>query len=40
MTGIFWTPWYSDPNAGGPLDNGESPQNKPAEQVLRQWYTR
>jgi hypothetical protein len=40
MTGIFWTPWYSDPNAGGPLDNGESPQNKPAEQVLRQWYSR
>ncbi len=39
MTGIFWTPWYSDPNAGGPLDNGETPQNKPAEQVLHRWFT-
>ncbi|HMA34526.1 MAG TPA: hypothetical protein VKY74_08595 [Chloroflexia bacterium] len=38
MTGIFWSPWYSNPNAGGPLDTGESPQNKPAEQVLRKWY--
>ena len=39
MTGIFWTPWYSNPNAGGPLDIGESPQNKPAEQILHKWYT-
>jgi len=39
MQGIFWSPWYSAPGAGGPRDNGESPQNKPAEQILRQWYT-
>jgi hypothetical protein len=39
MTGIFWTPWYSNPNAGGSLDIGESPQNKPAEQILHKWYT-
>ena len=38
MQGLFWSPWYSAPNAGGPRDNGESPQNKPAEQVLRRWY--
>ena len=38
LTGIFWSPWYSNPGAGGPLDNGESPQNKPAEQVLHRWY--
>ena len=40
MTGIFWSPWYSNPNAGGPLDTSESPQNKPAEQMLHQWYSR
>jgi hypothetical protein len=39
MRGIFWSPWYSAPNAGGPRDTGESPQNKPAEQILRQWYS-
>lgn len=38
MKGIYWSPWYSNPNAGGPLDISESPQNKPAEQVLRHWY--
>jgi hypothetical protein len=38
LTGLFWTPWSSDPNAGGPLDNGDSPQNKPAEQILQKWY--
>jgi hypothetical protein len=39
MQGIFWSPWYSTPNAGGPRDNSESPQNKPAEQVLQRWYS-
>ena len=38
MQGIFWSPWYSAPTAGGPRDNGESPQNKPAENVLGRWY--
>jgi hypothetical protein len=39
MPGIFWSPWYSEPNAGGPRDTGESPQGKPAEEVLRRWYS-
>jgi len=39
MKGIYWGPWYSNPQAGGPLDTSESPQNKPAEQILRRWYT-
>ncbi len=30
---LLWA-WYSDPAAGGAQDNGFSPQNKPAEQVL------
>lgn len=38
LTGLFWTSWSSDANAGGPADPGDTPQNKPAEQVLRQWY--
>ncbi len=39
MPGLFWSAWSSDANAGGPVDNGESPQNKPAEEVLTRWYT-
>jgi hypothetical protein len=39
MKGIYWSPWYSSPNAGGPLDISESPQNKPAEAVLHRWYS-
>lgn len=38
LKGIFWGPWYSNPNAGGPLDSGESPQNKPVQAVLHRWY--
>ncbi|MGI8586240.1 MAG: glycoside hydrolase family 113 [Chloroflexia bacterium] len=38
LAGIFWSPWYSSPTAGGPFDTGESPQNKPAEGVLTRWY--
>ena len=30
--------WESDPNAGGPNDNDFTPQNKPAEALIKQWY--
>lgn len=33
--GVFTWCWWSDPNAGGPTDRGFTPQNKPAEAVLR-----
>jgi hypothetical protein len=36
--GWFWWNWETDPNAGGPNDNWYPPQNKPAQDVLRQYY--
>ena len=36
--GAFWWNWETNPNAGGLSDMGFTPQNKPAEQVLRDYY--
>jgi|GEM_PF-4327902 len=36
--GSFWTGWDADPRAGGPGDNGFTPQNKPAEAVLAESF--
>jgi hypothetical protein len=36
--GVFWWNWETDPNAGGLSDMGFTPQNKPAEQVLKDYY--
>ncbi len=33
----FWD-WSSDPNAGGTNDGGYTPQNKPAQDVMKQWF--
>ncbi|HEX4104031.1 MAG TPA: CARDB domain-containing protein [Candidatus Paceibacterota bacterium] len=30
--------WSSDPNAGGSNDSGYTPQNKPAQSVMAQWF--
>lgn len=37
--GVFFWDWSSDPNAGGPNDGGYTPQNKPAQDVMKQWFT-
>jgi hypothetical protein len=29
--------WNWEPGAGGPKDKGYTPENKPAEKVLREW---
>jgi hypothetical protein len=34
---MFWS-WESDPAAGGPLDTGYTPQNKPVQAVLAAHY--
>ena len=39
VKGMFLWDWSSDPNAGGNNDGGYTPQNKPAEAVMKQWYT-
>ncbi len=38
--GIYWWSWEINPNAGGIQDHGFSPQNKPAETVLKTWYSK
>lgn len=38
--GAFLWNWETDPEAGGALDPGYTPQHKPAEQVLRSYYLR
>jgi hypothetical protein len=39
MNGVFWWDWNSNPNAGGNGDTSYTPQNKPAQQVMTQWFT-
>ncbi len=38
LAGIFWWYWKTDPNQGGPNDIDYTPHNKPAEDVVRNWY--
>jgi hypothetical protein len=39
MQGVFWWDWMSNPNAGGTGDTGYTPQHKPAEAVMKKWFT-
>lgn len=39
MQGVFFWDWKSKPGTGGRGDTGFTPQGKPAENVLRQWFT-
>ncbi len=39
FAGIFWWYWKTDPNQGGPDDIDYTPHNKPAENVVRNWYS-
>jgi hypothetical protein len=36
--GVFWWNWETNPAAGGLADKGFTPQNKPAEQALKDYY--
>jgi hypothetical protein len=38
FAGIYWWSWGPDPLEGGPGDDGYSPHDKPAEEVLRSWF--
>ena len=37
--GVFWWDWNSNPNAGGAGDTTYNPQNKPAQDIMKQWFT-
>jgi hypothetical protein len=39
MQGVFFWDWSPNPSAGGSGDTGYTPQNKPAEQVMKKWFT-
>ncbi len=38
FSGIYWWSWSPDPYEGGPDDDGFTPHDKPAEDVVREWY--
>lgn len=40
LRGLYWWQWSPDPDEGGVDDTGYTPHGKPAEAVLRSWYTR
>ena len=39
LKGVFLWDWVSDPSAGGYNDGNYTPQNKPAEAVMKQWFS-
>jgi hypothetical protein len=39
FAGMFWWNWDVDPAAGGMQDAGYTPQNKPAENIIHDWYS-
>ncbi len=39
FNGINIWAWSSDPNAGGPTNNDFTPQGKPAQDLIKQWFT-
>jgi hypothetical protein len=39
MAGVDWWDWSSTPTAGGANDTSYTPQNKPAEQIMKQYFT-
>jgi hypothetical protein len=38
--GFYWWTWIHDPEKGGPNDSYHTPQNKPAQDVVTQWYSK
>lgn len=39
IRGLYLWDWTTNPNAGGPGSTDYTPQHKPAEQVMTQWFT-
>ena len=38
LAGMFWWEWLAYPQKGGATDDGYTPYNKPAQEVLRRFY--
>lgn len=39
LAGVFLWRWYGDNNMGGPRHSNYTPQNKPVEMVISNWYS-
>lgn len=39
VAGVFWWNWQSNPNGGGSGNTDYTVQNKPAQQIMTQWFT-
>jgi hypothetical protein len=37
--GFYWWTWIHDPNKGGFNDNSHTPQNKPVQNIITEWYS-
>jgi len=37
--GFYWWTWIHDPNKGGINDNSHTPQNKPVQKIITEWYS-
>ncbi len=40
LAGIYWWRWNTNPDAGGLNSKTYTPQNKPAQKILAEWYRR
>jgi hypothetical protein len=38
--GFYWWTWIHDSTKGGPNDSSHTPQNKPAQDTVTQWYSK
>ncbi len=38
--GLYWWYWGTNPRMGGEHNRGFTPQNKPAQEVVREWYSK
>jgi hypothetical protein len=36
--GLYWWFWGTHPNMGGEFNRGYTPQNKPAQELINEWY--
>lgn len=38
--GVYWWYWGVNPKMGGELNRGFTPQNKPAQEIVKEWYSK
>lgn len=38
--GVYWWYWGANPRMGGLLNTGFTPQNKPTQEIVKEWYSK